>query len=70
MKNKIFKIIIVLGLLFFIIIGGILTFIIYALPSTKTIGQAVGGSFGHTSALCRSGARAPAGGDVEPLHGL
>lgn len=43
MKNKIFKIIIVLGLLFFIIIGGMLTFIMYALPSTKTIGQAVGG---------------------------
>jgi hypothetical protein len=43
MKNKILKTILALGVLFFVCVGGILAFIIYSLPSAKSIGQAVGG---------------------------
>jgi hypothetical protein len=43
-KNKIFKVIIVLGVLFFLIVGGVLTFIIYALPSANKIGQSLSNS--------------------------
>ena len=43
MKNKILKTLLVLGVLFFVIVGGILTFIVYSLPSTKKISEAVTG---------------------------
>lgn len=43
MKNKILKTLLVLGVLFFIIVGGVLAFIVYSLPSTKKISEAVTG---------------------------
>lgn len=44
MKNKILKTIIVLGVLFFIAVGGVLAFIVYSLPSTKKISESFTGS--------------------------
>lgn len=43
MKNKILKTLLVLGVLFFIIVGGVLAVIVYSLPSTKKISQAFTG---------------------------
>ncbi len=40
MKNKILKIFLILGVLFFLIVGGVFAFIIYSLPSAKKIGSA------------------------------
>ncbi len=41
MKNKILKIILIVGVLFFIVVGGVLTFIIYSLPSAHHISEAM-----------------------------
>lgn len=43
MKNKILKTLLVLGVLFFITVGAVLSFIVYSLPSTKKISQAFTG---------------------------
>ncbi len=40
MKNKILKIILVLGVLFVFVVGGIFAFIIYSLPSSKSLSKA------------------------------
>lgn len=44
MKNKILKTLLVLGVLFFITVGGVLAFIVYSLPSTKKISEALSGA--------------------------
>lgn len=43
MKNKILKTLLVLGVLFFLAVGGVLAFIVYSLPSTKKISEAITG---------------------------
>ncbi len=40
MKNKILKIFLILGVLFFLVVGAVFAFIIYSLPSAKNIGSA------------------------------